>query len=107
MDSAKISEILDKYGIRSEKELEEQLKTYQELANRDYVTMEKSTYEAFMHDEKAFNIVKRSPLCVIKEIDTYDTWKEYCEDYNAKERKNGFIKTKAEFELLKDYFGEF
>lgn len=34
-------------------------------------------------------------------------WKEYCGDYNAKERKNGFIKTKAEFDLLKDYFGEF
>ena len=107
MDSEKIAKILDKYGIRNEKELEQQLKTYQELANRDYVTMEKSTYEAFMHDEKVFNIVKRSPLCVIQEIDTYDTWKEYCDDYNAKERKNGFIKTKKEFELLKDYFGEF
>lgn len=50
-------------------------------------------------DIKALNIIKRCPLEVVDYIEIYDSWEEYSQDYYRKER---WIKTKEEFDLLKE-----
>ena len=68
--------------------------------------LNKSAVEEIEKDIEALEIIKREPLEVINLIDCYETYEQMIEDYYAYGDEVRFIKSKEEFDLLKEVLYE-